>query len=82
MRQILQEPTIEASSSTIPESSAQVNIATNTSLAPTDELNPWLLSILLPRETTATPPFELDEEIFQRLIPDLRRVSTIQRRST
>lgn len=79
MRQILQEPNIETTSSIVHESSMQANMATNTGLAPADEPNPCLLSIILPRETTSAPPFESDEE---RLIPGLRRVSTIQRRPT
>lgn len=56
-------------------------MVTETGLAPANEPNPWILSILFPREATLALPNDSDEERLQCLISSLRRVSTTQRRS-
>lgn len=65
MRQLLQEINTKSSSNTIPETSEQANMVTNIGLAPTNEPNTWLSSILLPREPTQALPFDSDEERLQ-----------------
>lgn len=65
MRLLLQETNIESSNNIVPKISAQANVVTKMGLALTNEPNPWILSILLPRETTKSLPNNSDEEILQ-----------------